>query len=67
MAFCSKIGNLVRQGVLKNGVSCGSVPMMHLRNSTCYMSTKLFIGGRNGFYAILEVLNYFMYALQCFV
>ncbi|XP_038984301.1 glycine-rich RNA-binding protein 4, mitochondrial-like [Phoenix dactylifera] len=46
MAFCNKLGNLVRQGVLKNGVSSRSVPMMHLLNSTRYMSSsKLFVGG----------------------
>uniref|UniRef100_A0A6V7QY16 RRM domain-containing protein n=1 Tax=Ananas comosus var. bracteatus TaxID=296719 RepID=A0A6V7QY16_ANACO len=43
MAFCNKIGSLIRQGALMNN---GPVPAMHLLNSIRYMSsTKLFIGG----------------------
>lgn len=46
MAFCSKLGGLIRQGLMRNGVAGGPNEAMHLLNSARYMSTKLFVGGR---------------------
>ncbi|CAL9085917.1 unnamed protein product [Musa textilis] len=46
MAFCSKLGGLIRQGLLRNGVAGVPTEAMHLLNSARYMSsTKLFVGG----------------------
>ncbi|THU72923.1 hypothetical protein C4D60_Mb04t17340 [Musa balbisiana] len=45
MAFCSKLGGLIRQGLMRNGVAGGPNEAMHLLNSARYMSTKLFVGG----------------------
>ncbi|KAJ6832602.1 uncharacterized protein M6B38_327495 [Iris pallida] len=44
MAFCSKLGTLLRHDVSARA-SNGSAPMMHLLNSARYMSSKLFVGG----------------------
>ncbi|KAL5992106.1 hypothetical protein ACLOJK_013020 [Asimina triloba] len=45
MAFCSRIGSLVRQSISTNGLSNGPIPVMPLLNSVRYVSTKLFVGG----------------------
>ncbi|URE21576.1 selenium-binding protein [Musa troglodytarum] len=45
MAFSSKLGGLIRQGLLKNGRSGAPNEAMHLLNSMRYMSSKLFVGG----------------------
>ncbi|XP_072992085.1 glycine-rich RNA-binding protein 4, mitochondrial-like [Typha latifolia] len=46
MAFSNKLSSLLRQGCLKNVLSTGPVPAMHILNSIRYMSSsKLFIGG----------------------
>lgn len=42
MAFCNKLGNLVKQSISQNG----QVPVASLLNSIrCFSSSKLFIGG----------------------
>ncbi|KAK9934753.1 hypothetical protein M0R45_021887 [Rubus argutus] len=41
MAFCNKVGRLLRQGISQNG----QVPMASMFNSARYMSSKLFVGG----------------------
>jgi len=46
MAFCSKLGGLLRQSVSGSSISNESAPVMHLLNSVRYMSSsKLFVGG----------------------
>ncbi|KAF8393999.1 hypothetical protein HHK36_020201 [Tetracentron sinense] len=45
MAFCSRIGSLLRQGISQNSVSIGQVPVTSMLNTIRCMSTKLFIGG----------------------
>ncbi|KAJ8499998.1 hypothetical protein OPV22_010550 [Ensete ventricosum] len=46
MAFCSKLGGLIRQGLVRNGVAGVPNGAMHLLNAARYMSsTKLFVGG----------------------
>lgn len=43
MAFCNKVGSLLRQGISQNG----QVTMASMFNSARYMSSKLFVGGMN--------------------
>ncbi|RWV88531.1 hypothetical protein GW17_00049373 [Ensete ventricosum] len=45
MAFSSKLGGLIRQGLVKNGISGAPNEAMHLLNCMRYMSSKLFVGG----------------------
>jgi len=46
MAFCGKLGGLLRQTVSGSSISNGTAgPAMHLLNSVRYMSSKLFVGG----------------------
>lgn len=45
MAFRSKLGSLIPSSTLKNCVSNGPAPMMHLQNAVRHMSSKLFVGG----------------------
>lgn len=45
MAFCSKLGGLIRQNVSRGNISNGA-PVTHLLNSLRHMSSaKLFVGG----------------------
>nr|GMD65797.1 glycine-rich RNA-binding protein 2, mitochondrial-like [Ipomoea batatas] len=46
MAFCNKLGGLVRRSVSTNNASTAQVPMASMFNALRCMSTKLFIGGR---------------------
>nr|GMD72342.1 glycine-rich RNA-binding protein 2, mitochondrial-like [Ipomoea batatas] len=45
MAFCNKLGGLVRRSVSTNNASTAQVPMASMFNALRCMSTKLFIGG----------------------
>ncbi|XP_031111236.1 glycine-rich RNA-binding protein 4, mitochondrial-like [Ipomoea triloba] len=45
MAFCNKLGSLVRRSVSTNNASTAQVPMASMFNALRCMSTKLFIGG----------------------
>ncbi|XP_019184011.1 PREDICTED: glycine-rich RNA-binding protein 4, mitochondrial-like [Ipomoea nil] len=45
MAFCNKLGSLVRRSVLTNNASTAQAPMASMFNALRCMSTKLFIGG----------------------
>nr|GMD59884.1 RNA-binding glycine-rich protein [Ipomoea batatas] len=45
MAFCNKLGGLVRRSVSANNASTAQVPMASMFNALRCMSTKLFIGG----------------------
>lgn len=42
MAFCTKLGGHLKQGVIRNG----NVPVTSMLSSLRYMSTKLYIGGK---------------------
>jgi len=42
MAFCNKLGGLLRQNISSNG----NVPVTSMLGSLRLMSTKLFIGGK---------------------
>ncbi|KAK1294903.1 hypothetical protein QJS10_CPA16g00641 [Acorus calamus] len=46
MAFSSRLGGLIRQGISKNSVSNGPIPAMPMLNAIrCMASSKLFVGG----------------------
>eukprot|EP00262_Sarcandra_glabra_P000202 TRINITY_DN10289_c0_g1_i1.p1 TRINITY_DN10289_c0_g1~~TRINITY_DN10289_c0_g1_i1.p1 ORF type:complete len:154 (+),score=36.03 TRINITY_DN10289_c0_g1_i1:124-585(+) len=47
MAFCGRIGSLIRQSLSNNGISNGPAPLMSMVNGVRCMSssTKLFVGG----------------------
>ncbi|XP_058093359.1 glycine-rich RNA-binding protein 2, mitochondrial-like [Magnolia sinica] len=45
MAFCSRIGSLVRQSISGNGLANGPTPVMSMLNAVRCISSKLFIGG----------------------
>lgn len=55
MAFCNKLGGLLKHGVAQNG----NVPVTSMLGSLRYMSTKLFVGGKS-----YEVERFFDFELR---
>lgn len=63
MAFCNKLGGLLRQGAV---TQTGKVPVTSMLGSLRLMSTKLFIGGKDLVFLLMRLRVFdFKLALIC--